>query len=133
MEGDILTTLESLAREIAPRLPTGLNDPNAARKLADEQRELYDALRQGDWQGALTELADVGYYIGKALANDLIGDVTALRALSVSMQVYRELYQADPTPPMLDDIPRLVRAKYESRIRHGKDDARERVACVRAV
>lgn len=130
---DILTDLETLVREIAPQLPTGLADLAAGRKLANEQRELYDALAAGDWQGALTELADVAYYVGKARANMILPEEIAFTTLTRSLNAYATMYCVDPTPPTLIDLLRLVRAKYESRIAHGKDDAAERAACVTAL
>lgn len=52
---------------LAARLPSGLNDPMAAKKLVNELEELNQSLAQDDYVGALTEAADAAYYAAKHL------------------------------------------------------------------
>lgn len=94
---------------LAAQLPSGLNDPAAADKLLAERDELIQALRAGDYAGALTEAADAAYYAAKHL------DWVA-RQLELSV----------------DDVLRLALAKYSLRAQPGnpKDDAAERSACL---
>jgi hypothetical protein len=69
-ENEIIESIVEYVRVIAQKLPTGLVDPLALKKLMDE----LDELDMERWTSidALSELADVAYYIGKSLANDLI-------------------------------------------------------------
>jgi len=122
--------LMMLVWEIAPNLPTGAIDPDTRRKYDAECDELHNALVAGDIVGALTEAADVAYYIGKMRINDAITIADAERLIDLLIADFPK-YNHEPIGRA--DLLRLIRAKYESRIRHGKDDARERTACVRAV
>jgi hypothetical protein len=113
----------SEVRSIAPQLPTGLSDLLAAEKLADEEQELAEKLAQGDNVGALTELADVTYYAGKAVINGLIPHPLAEECiLSACAQSGVDLHTAL----------RVMQAKYSSRIASGKRDDLERIAVMGA-
>ena len=129
---DVLEAVLNAVREIAPRLPTGLRDPQALTKYADEDLELHVSLGRLDYVGALTEVADCGYYVGKAWWNNLITDSEAMRMLQ---GICAAFVLHNLTPPRLSDIPILIRAKYESRIQNGKtgNDQAERDACAAAL
>ena len=118
---ELISTVQQLALNI-----TGVADPDARRKYDTECDELHVALSQGDWQAALTEAADVGWYIGKMYLNYLADEAECLRLIDLLIAGLPRFNHEPITPA---DLPRLVRAKYESRIAHGKDDARERRAC----
>lgn len=97
---------------LAAKLPSGVNDPAAARKLVREYDELWEAILNSDFTGALTEVADVVYYCAKLIyrACDATGIDTATAF-------------------------RLAEAKYQLRGRPGnpKDDKAERAACAAVV
>lgn len=119
-----------LVARIAPQLPTGIVDIQAYKKLCAEQEELYVALSEGDIVGALTEVADVGYYIGKAYLNGLLCQQNAIGSLESTVDAFKK-YGYEPI--LVADVPYLTRAKYESRIVLGKNDAAERAACLEAL
>jgi hypothetical protein len=113
----------SEVRSIAPQLPTGLFDIRAAEKLADEEEELADKLAEGDNVGALTELADVTYYAGKAVINGLIPHS---QAEQITQTACNQCGVDMPTAL------RVMQAKYASRIATGKRDDLERIAVMGA-
>ncbi len=92
---------------LADKLPSGAIDSRAAEKLLAERDELAAAMEAGDTIGALTEVADAGYYAVKHLAF-----VASLLGISV------------------EDVLALTIAKYELRAIPGnpKNDAAERIA-----
>lgn len=104
----MITTILALA----VRLPAGLPDPKAIQKLAHERGELQAALNEGDYPGALTEVADVVYYAAKA-----IHEAAAAAGLTVEQALA------------------VCEAKYRLRARSGnpKNDAEERAAVVAAL
>lgn len=103
---------------LAAQLPSGLDDAAAVQKLLAERDKLLIALTGGDMVGALTELADAGYYAAKYL------DWAARR---VSEKLGRFV--------SVEDVMRLTAAKYQLRASEGnpKDDAAERAACLEAL
>ena len=54
---------------LAHKLPTGITDPKAREKFYEEIDELSDAIRQGDYLGAVMEAADCAYYAVKKHVN----------------------------------------------------------------
>lgn len=92
---------------LSAKMPSGAIDPKAADKLVAERNELLEALDWGDTVGALTEVADAGYYAVKHLAY-----VASLFGISA------------------EDVLALTIAKYELRALPGnpKNDAAERIA-----
>lgn len=99
----------------AAKLPSGLDDARAAEKLIAERDKLLAALAEGDEVGALTELADAGYYAAKHL------DWAA-----------RRLAEIIGRPASVNDVLALTAAKYQLRASPGnpKDDQAERQACL---
>lgn len=95
--------------ELARKLPSGLNDPEAAEKLLREKTELVEAMENGDTAGALTEVADAGYYAIKHLD-----------------------WVAKQMDLSIEDILILMITKYKLRARSNnpKDDKAERAACM---
>lgn len=93
---------------LAAKLPAGLPDPDALKKLTREMDEFNEAIEANDTDGALTEAADIGYYVAKLL--DYVAGLLSLDA---------------------DTVLLLAVAKYTLRARPGnpKDDAAERAAC----
>jgi hypothetical protein len=110
---DLITVLR-----LAAQLPSGLDDARAAEKLVAERDELLAALAEGDVAGALTEIADGGYYVAKHL------DWAA-----------RRLGEVLGRPASIEEVLRLTIAKYTLRAAPGnpKDDEAERAACLTAV
>lgn len=94
--------------QLAEKLPSGLNDKHALSKLQNEYDELQKALDNEDYDGALTEAADAGYYVAKYL--DWV-------ARQVDLSV--------------DDVLKLTLIKYGLRSQPGnpKNDIAERFAC----
>jgi hypothetical protein len=92
---------------LSAKLPTGLPDHQAADKLIRERDEFREALAEGDYVGALTELADRVYYACKEIS-------TAASEAGVT----------------IDQAFAVCIAKYELRAKPGvkKDDAVERLA-----
>jgi hypothetical protein len=113
-------------RRIAPQLPTGLDDPRAAEKLADELEEMNEKIALGDRIGTLTELADVVYYAGKAVINGLIPPCWAEELISNACA------QCDDVEDLSTAL-YVMQAKYACRIIAGKRDDLERVAVQQAV
>lgn len=93
--------------DLAAKLPSGLNDSNAAEKLLKERGELVEALDEDDEVGALLEAGDAVYYVCKHLQY-----ISSLVNVSI------------------DDMFEICRMKYELRARPGnpKDDYKEREA-----
>lgn len=107
--------------ELAAKLPSGLNDPNALDKFHHERQELDAALAAGDRIGALLEAADCLYYLVKARHNKLT-------------RLFDNLaYMADvilDTGFSAVTVRAAAVVKYTLRARKGnpKDDAAERAA-----
>jgi hypothetical protein len=107
---------------LADRLPSGLDDPEARKKLDQELTELTVAVANGDKAGALLEAADVYYYVQKCLYGRRIneqGAASIVRTAIVSLTGFS-----------VDTIRRAALIKYGLRARPGnpKDDVAERAA-----
>lgn len=90
------------------KLPSGLQDRNAARKMLDELGELDQALELHDMLGAYTEAADAVYYAAKHIE-----------------------YVAWVCNLTVPEVMRCAQAKYALRAQPGnpKNDTAERDAC----
>ena len=110
-------------RRIAPQMLTGIDDPRAAEKLANEQAELAQKLALGDRVGVLTELADVTYFTFKALINGFMTREEAEETMR---------FTCDQCGVDLSTALRAMQAKYECRIASGKRDDLERAAVAAA-
>lgn len=120
-----MSKLIALVERIAPRLPTGLLDPQALTKLDAEVAELAVELEAGRIEDTYTELADVAYYAAKAVINNLI---PAFTAAGIVAQAEAECGRG------LGEAIVLMRVKYEEcRIVYGKDKDRERIFVAKQV
>lgn len=108
-----------IVRSIAERLPTGVIDHECAKKLAMEMNELQDELSAGRLIDALTELADVCYYAYKSVLNDRMS-LPEAEQLIASTESSCNVISGTAM--------RVMQAKYESRIRIGKNKDAEREA-----
>jgi len=106
---------------LAAFLPSGLDDPKAAEKLAREQAELTEAVEQRDRVGALLEAADVYYYVQKSIYNHLLTPADGQTILAIAGAL------AGVSQETIRDA---AIAKYVMRARPGnpKDDRAERDA-----
>jgi hypothetical protein len=55
-------------QRLAEKLPTGIEDHKALKKLKEELNEISEELQKGDWVAAVMEVGDVTYYCAKATA-----------------------------------------------------------------
>ena len=110
-------------QQLAPQLPTGLDDPHAASKLQQEWQELQIARRARVQLGALLEIADLAYYAAKAVWNQQLDPTNAYACIAAACQ------QLNLTPEV---ALRVLQTKYTQRIANActKDDYIERQAVV---
>ena len=108
--------------QIAPHLPGGVNDPRSFEKLQAERGEFAETIAERDGLGAFTELADILYYVGKCLLNDLLGRPEAEQIIQealASLDASGDGVDAGTALAILD-------AKYRVRVEGRKNDTEER-------
>lgn len=102
---------------------SGADDSSWYQKFGGECRELTEYMHSRDLVGCVLELADLHYYLAKALYRGSMTELQVQNFIQVTITFVGLVFGFDLSFGLVAEI---AVAKYASRAEFRKDDARER-------